>query len=263
LSSTGDQFWTQNSNVNGAVEGVSESHDNFGAALATGDFDNDGRDDLAIGVPGETMGSKYRAGAVNILHGRSDQVGLTSLVDMLWHQDSSGIQGVAEAYDAFGSSLAAGDFDNNGYDDLAIGVPGETVYPLGPDDLPTQNGAVQVIYGRSGFILSGLMSSNNQLWHQNTAGILDTSEVFENFGHDLAVGNFNNDGRADLVAGVGEIVGPGAGYTPAAHVIYGRSNATGLTGGGDQLWHQDSSDAFGQIAGSVEWSDDFYFPPIP
>ena len=50
----------------------------LGAATAArpGDFDGDGRVDLAIGVPGEAIGSKRDAGAVNILHGSS--TGLTA-----------------------------------------------------------------------------------------------------------------------------------------------------------------------------------------
>ena len=47
----------------------------FGAALAAGDFDGDGRDDLAVGVPGESVGAVDDAGAVNVLYGTASGSG--------------------------------------------------------------------------------------------------------------------------------------------------------------------------------------------
>ena len=37
--------------------------------LAAGDFNNDGRDDLAIGSPGEDIGNLADAGAVSVIYG--------------------------------------------------------------------------------------------------------------------------------------------------------------------------------------------------
>jgi hypothetical protein len=45
--------------------------------------------------------------------------------DQLRNQDSAIIRGMAEADDLFGSPVAAGDFDGDDYDDLAIGVLAE------------------------------------------------------------------------------------------------------------------------------------------
>jgi FG-GAP repeat len=70
-----------------------------------GDFDGDGEDDLAIGVPGEDVGSILDAGAVNVLYGSSN--GLTSSGSQFWHQDKSGIEDTAEQDDAFGAALAS------------------------------------------------------------------------------------------------------------------------------------------------------------
>ena len=68
------------------------------------------------------------------------------------------------------------DFNGDGIDDLAIGVPGEDIGSI--DDA----GAVNVIYGSSGV---GLASTDNQLWHQNTPGIAGTSEINDHFGRAL------------------------------------------------------------------------------
>ncbi len=42
--------------------------------------------------------------------------------NQMWFQDSPGIGGASEAGDFFGNSLAVGDFNGNGKDDLTVGV---------------------------------------------------------------------------------------------------------------------------------------------
>jgi hypothetical protein len=75
------------------------------------------------------------------------------------------IVGIAEIGDYFGSSVAAGDFDGDGLDDLAVGVPEED---LQIDQENTEDtGVVNVIYGSQG---SGLTATGNQVWHQDSDG---------------------------------------------------------------------------------------------
>ncbi len=187
ISSGNIEFWYQDSP---GVLGGTEEDDRFGWAVAVGDFNNDNRDDLAIGAPGEAIGS-ISAGSVSILYGASG--GLTATGNQLFHQDSTGILETAEQGDRFGASLAAGDFDGNGYDDLAIGVPNEKVGSV-------QNaGGVQVLYSYS---TAGLSATNNQWWDQNSWGVAENPAAGNLFGFSLAAGHFNNDGRADLAIGV-------------------------------------------------------------
>ena len=47
--------------------GAAESFDNFGAALAAGDFDGSHYSDLAVGAPNENSGVVSNAGAVNVV----------------------------------------------------------------------------------------------------------------------------------------------------------------------------------------------------
>jgi hypothetical protein len=224
LTSTGDQLWSQASS---GIEGAAEDHDWFGQALAAGDFDGDGYDDLAIGAPGEDIGTLDSAGAVNIIYGSAS--GLSSSGDQLWHQSSDGIQGPAEAQDLFGFSLAAGDFDRDGCDDLAIGVVHEDVLAV------VRAGAVNIIYGSAG----GLTDVGNRWLHQDTSGILDTCETEDVFGWAVAAGDFDRDGYADLAIGVpGEDLS-GMSAVGAVNVVYGSSG--GLTGAGDQFWYQGSA----------------------
>jgi hypothetical protein len=90
----------------------------FGYAAAAGDFNGDGYRDLAVGVLEHRGG-----GAVNVIYGSRD--GLKPAGSEQWTQDSPGIPGVSDPGDTFGHALAAGDFDADGYADLAVGNPRE------------------------------------------------------------------------------------------------------------------------------------------
>src|SRR5262245_19207249 len=90
---------------------------------AVGDFNADGFADLAIGVSQETVGTVAGAGAVNVIYGTASGLHASSSVtNQLWHQNRAGIEDSCEAADNFGAALATGDFDNDGFYDLAIGI---------------------------------------------------------------------------------------------------------------------------------------------
>jgi len=118
LTTTGSQLWSQDSP---GVAGVAEGFDVFGAALADGDFNADGRADLAVGAWGENSA----AGVTHVLYG--SPAGLTTTGSQLWSQDSPGVIGAPEGADFFGQALAAGDFNGDTQAELAVGAPGENV----------------------------------------------------------------------------------------------------------------------------------------
>lgn len=236
LAAAGNQIWHQNSAM---IADVAEMDDDFGTALAVGDFDGDGFADLAIGVPLEDIGAIVDAGAVNVIYG-SFAVGLVAGGNQIWHQNTGGIEDMAEANDHFGGALAAGDFNGDSYADLAIGVNLEDIGAI------ADAGLVNVIYGSP----VGLAVAGDQVWTQNNPGILDVSEPSDYFGFALAAGDFNEDGIADLAIGVylEDLITADAG---AVNVIFG--SALGLVSGGNQFWNQD----VGMIEDNAEVGDFF------
>jgi hypothetical protein len=234
LSGAGSQQFVQGS---GGVPDAAEPFDQFGSALAAGDFNNDGFIDLAIGVPGEDVGAVADAGAVNVLYGSA--AGLSASGAQFFSQNSAGVLGLAETEDGFGSALGIGDFDNDGFADLAVGVPSEGL------GARAQVGAVNVLYGSSG----GLSAAGNQQFLQGSGGVLGNAELGDEFGFALGGGDFNNDGFADLAIGapfedVGTVFDAGA-----INVLYG--SAANLSVTGDQVFFQGS----GGIVGVAEPSD--------
>jgi FG-GAP repeat len=224
LSAVGSQTFDQ---ATPDVEDCAETGDHFGSALASGDFNGDGFGDLAIGVPDEDAAVAVDAGAVNVLYGTPGK--LTATGSQLWDQDSPNVGDGADAGDHFGSALASGDFDGDGFADLAIGVPDEDVGAI------VDAGAVNVLYGRN----TGLSDVGNQVWHQDQAAVEDVAEDGDHFGCALATGDFNGNGFADLAIGVpGEDVGAVV-DAGAVNVLYG--TALRLSAVNDQFWSQASA----------------------
>jgi FG-GAP repeat len=234
-----------------AVASPAAGHDAAAAQLRA-DFNNDGAEDLAIGVPGETVGTSFSAGAVNVLYG-SMGGGLTGAGSELFTQDSPGVGSTAEELDRFGETLASSDFNNDGFSDLAVGAPVETVGTV------EGAGAVNVMFGSA----SGLTGAGSQLFTQDTPGVGSSVEPTDLFGLALAAGDFNNSGTDDLAVGAAaESVGT-VQFAGAVNVLYGRP-VSGLTGANSQLFTQDSpgvgstaeqSDQFGQTLAAGDFNN--------
>jgi len=204
----------------------------LGSDSTRADFNADGFADLAVGAPFEDVEESPRAGVVHILYGATSGLQAAAPEDQLWHQDSPGVRETAEPFDRFGDSLSAGDFNADGFTDLAVGVPFEDI------DSISEAGAVHVFYGSA----SGLQATDpdDQIWHQNTPGLKELAESADRLAFAMAGADFNTDGFTDLAVGVPfEDVDsiPDAG---AMHVIYGGPSGLQATDPDDQIWHQNS-----------------------
>ena len=81
------------------------------AAPVRSDFNGDGYADLAVGVPGEDVGSASDAGGVHVLYGTA--FGHPANNGVFLTQSSAGT-GASEAGDGFGSAVTTGDFNADG-----------------------------------------------------------------------------------------------------------------------------------------------------
>lgn len=106
------------------VPGVAEPRDRFGVAMAAGRMNRDEFPELVIGASGEGIGGRARAGSVTVITG-SGHAPSGSDGTYVYHQNTEGFPGAAEAGDRLGAELAVDDYNGDGRADLAIGVPGE------------------------------------------------------------------------------------------------------------------------------------------
>jgi len=161
---------------------IMDNNGRFGHALATGDFDDDGFDDLAVGHPYRDYLGTLDAGAIHVYEGEAGA--LNTWPALSFRQEDAG--GISEAYDRFGWSLVAGRFDDDEYDDLAVGAVGED------DDI----GAVYVFYGSA----AGLTANSSG---GLTADMMGGSGFYgDHFGHSLAAADLLGTSEEDLAIGV-------------------------------------------------------------
>ncbi|GAB4236655.1 MAG: hypothetical protein Kow00121_63910 [Elainellaceae cyanobacterium] len=213
----------------------SEKNDRFGEALAVGDFDDDGKDDLAVGVTGEAFdgffSDGFDKGAVQVLYG--DSLGFRDGSQEITQNNLA--SGNSEDGDQFGKALAVGDINGDEIDDLVVGIPFEDG-PFG------NSGAIQVVFGKKD---QGLDRDNTQIVNQDTPGISSQASVSEEFGRSLAVADFNKDGFDDVVIGVPgnrDFTNVRAG---GVNIIYGSSTGLNESRRGDQFINRNTPGILG------------------
>lgn len=205
-----------------------------------GDFNGDGYADLAVSAPEDDVRGVEDAGTVNVIYGGPK--GLQTRGNQFWTQDTEGVLDESEKGDLWGRTMAAGDWNSDGYDDLAIGSLRERVNNL------EQAGGVNILYGSA----SGLTTVGNQWWTQDSEGVADVAEKADLFGGALHAADWNGDGIDDLAIGAWQESLGDAQWAGALHILFG--SLTGLTADGSQFWTQDSP---GMAGDGAETSDLF------
>lgn len=219
--------------------GAAEPSDRFGGAIAYGDFDGDGRDDLALAAAAEDLFGLRDTGVVHVVYGSNR--GLLGRNQLLTQRGK--VAGKPAAGDFFGAALAVGNFNGDRFDDLVIGVPGKDLRR----GTRIAAGAVVVVYGSP----RGLRPAGSRLFSQ-AGPVVGVPQDFDAFGVAVAAGDLDGDGIDDIAVGApGEAVGgqPSAGRV---HVLFGTRR--GVTPAGNLALDQsvaggdvEAGDAFGRV----------------
>ncbi|MFF9772633.1 FG-GAP-like repeat-containing protein [Streptomyces sp. NPDC013978] len=175
------------------------------ATVPQADFNNDGYGDVAFSADGAYVNGKNAAGQIVVLYGTA--TGVSSAKRTVLSQDSSGVPGTAEAGDAFGAVSAYGDFNGDGYDDLATTAYKEDVSG------DTDGGTVVVLWGSA----KGVTGTGSVTIADPAASSHDR------WGKNLAAGDFDGDGTDDLVVGSTSSI---------LYVLKGGISSTGSAKGG-------------------------------
>ncbi|MFJ2093981.1 esterase [Streptomyces sp. NPDC087901] len=191
----------------GEVQGLRYDHDlRGGPAVASGDINNDGYDDLVTGEPGspDDGGESMTGGVVGVYYGSlgDGPVGAEGpgTPPVWWTQDTTGVPGVPEAGDGWGADLSVADTDGDGYADVAIGAPGEDIGTV------ADAGAVWVLRGAAG----GLTATGAASWDQDSLNVPGAPEKGDRWGGQVRLTDPDKDGRFGLLsAAPGENAGNG------------------------------------------------------
>ncbi len=152
--------------------------DGLWSSLTSGDYNNDGFDDLVLGLPYGLAGKAY------VIFGRSP------FPDTLYleipNQHVTTIYGVDGGGGWLGHAVTSGDISGDGYDELVIASP-----------FFDPGGRVYVIYGRDSFpediYLNSFQDSIARIidpyWYQGTGRSMDCEDVDDDGYDDLLIGS--------------------------------------------------------------------------
>jgi len=187
-----------------------DSSDFSGTSVASGDVNNDGFDDVIIGAPFADPAAGSAAGETYVIFGSSS---MPSTIDLNSVNANVTIFG-DDAGDRSGTSVAAGDVNNDGIEDVIIGAE----LADGSGDAVGNAGDVYVIFGRASF------PSSIDLNGTNANVTIFGDDANDESGTSVAVSDVNNDSFGDVIIGARAGDGSAGFDNGEVYIIFGSSS---------------------------------------
>gem|GEM_PF-6691800 len=218
------QFFTHK-NTNGLISATASQNNfnyeplrartdhQFATALCKGDVNNDGREDVIVGVPSTDWDpvsyvNNLNMGAVKIYYGvATGEINFTTPSQILYAPG-------AQAGGTFGNSCLVMDYNGDGPNDLLVGSPNRTI------GANTTRGIVYIYQG----------SANTALPASNTTSLNSpTATTGALFGWALAKGDFDGNGADDLAVSSTGITHYTLANMGSVHIYWGTTGTKEIT----------------------------------
>lgn len=198
---------------------ASETNSDYALEMTAGDFNGDGIQDIAISSAENTGSSDSDTRSINIIFGSTTfDESITDSFTIIYRSNDPTLL----TYHGFGTELGTGDLNNDGIDDLIIGMPLH-------DD---QKGRLYVVYGKTSrtesvLNIAGLTAQDGFMLNgpNGVSGGNGSSQL----GYNYAIGDFDNDNLNDL------FVSSFNQFTSSGYVVFGKAIQGELTIGLDTL----------------------------